>query len=263
MCRPTHFRIAYEINPWMRVSRQAVHARAQQQWRRLYTAITREAGAAVRLLRPLARQPDLVFTANAGLVRGDTFIRSNFRYAERRGEEPHVERWFRRHGFRVHVLPRRCRFEGEGDVLRLGDRLIFGYHFRSDVQAHRAIGRLLGREVLSLELSDPKFYHLDTCFCPLNASSAMYYSGAFDRYARRVLARCVPDSVIVSRAEALRFVCNAIPVGQTLIVPQGLTPRTQRGLRTRGWRVIEVDCSEFLKAGGAAKCLVLRLSGTA
>ena len=263
MCRPTHFRVAYEINPWMRLSRQVARSRAQRQWQRLYQALTRAAGAAVRLLPPLRQQPDLVFTANAGLVSGRTLIRSNFRYPERQGEEPHIERWFRRRGFRVRALPRQLRFEGEGDALWLGDRLIFGYHFRSDVQAHRAIGRILRREVLSLELSDPKFYHLDTCFCPLTPASAMYYPGAFDRYARTVLARCVPDPVIVSRDEALRFVCNAVPVGQTLIVPQGLAARTRRALRDRGWRLIAVDCSEFMKAGGAAKCLVLRLSGNA
>ena len=259
MCRPTYFRIAYEINPWMRLARQASHARAQRQWMQLYQALTRHAGARVTLLPPLARQPDLVFTANAGLVRGRTLIRSNFRYPERQGEEPHIERWFRSHGYRVHALPRGLRFEGEGDALWLGDRLIVGYHFRSDVHAHRAIGRLLRCEVLSLELRDPKFYHLDTCFCPLTATSALYYPGAFDRYARAVLKRTVDDPLVVSRAEALRFVCNAIPVGQWLIVPRGLMRSTQRALRDRGWRLVELEFSEFLKAGGAAKCLVLRL----
>ena len=259
MCRPTHFRIAYEINPWMHVERQTVSRRAQRQWAALHRTLTQRIGATVRLLPPLAAQPDLVFTANAGLVHGRTLIRSNFRYPERQGEEPHIERWFRRRGYRVRVLPRRLQFEGEGDALWLGDRLLFGYRFRSEMRAHAAIGRLLGCEVLSLELRDPKFYHLDTCFCPLGPSSALYYPEAFDRYARRVLARYLTDPIIVSRAEALRFVCNAIPVGDALVAPRGLTARTRHALRQRGWRLHEVHLSEFLKAGGAAKCLVLRL----
>ncbi len=244
----------------MHLRHQVVASRARRQWERLYRALTQRLGARVQLLPPLQRQPDLAFTANAGLVHGRAFIRSNFRYSERQGEAPHVERWFRARGYHVHRLPAQLRFEGEGDALWLGERLFFGYRFRSDVRAHHAIGKRLGCEVVSLELTDPKFYHLDTCFCPLSATSALYYPGAFDGYARKVLARYVKEPIVVSRAEALRFVCNAIPVGCTLIAPRGLTLRTKGKLRAHGWRVIELDFSEFVKAGGAAKCLVLRLA---
>ena len=259
MCRPTYYRIAYEINPWMHVERPASHRAVVRQWQRLYETLTRRLGARVHLLRPAPGLPDLVFTANAGLVVGRTFIRSNFRYAERQGEEPLVERWFRKHGYRVVTLPRARRFEGEGDALFAGETLFFGYRFRSDLLAHQRIGRLAGCRVLSLELRDPRFYHLDTCFCPLGRDTALYYPGAFDAYGRKVIRHYLADAIPVSEADAMRFVCNAVVLGRWIVVQAGVSRRLARALRSRGFVLAEVDLSEFHKAGGSAKCLVLRL----
>lgn len=271
MCRPTYYRIAYEINPWMRLRRPAAHRTALAQWQHLYDTLTRRLGARVRLLRPVRGWPDLVFTANAGLVVGrlpasgdrrgqaGTFIRSNFRYRQRQGEEPIVERWFRGHGYRVATLPRARGFEGEGDALFAGDTLFFGYRFRSDLPAHERIGRLAGRPILSLELTDRRFYHLDTCFCPLGRQTALYYPGAFDVYGRKVIRHYLADALPVSEADATRFVCNAVVVGHRIIVQRGVSQRLARALSSRGFELVELDLREFHKAGGSAKCLVLRL----
>lgn len=260
MCRPTHYAIAYEINPWMSLRRQANRAKAWAQWQALHQLLTRELGARVRLLPPRPGVPDLVFTANAGLVAGRTFIRSNFRYAERRGEEPIVERHFRRAGFRVVTLPARYRFEGEGDALWMGRALVFGFRFRSDAPAHAALAKILRAEVLPVELVDKRFYHLDTCFCPLNADAALWFPRAFDRYGRKVIERLVEDPISVSAADAARFACNAIVVGRSIVLQAGCSAGLRRQLERRGFRLYPLDLSEFLKAGGSAKCLVLQLN---
>jgi len=260
MCRPAFYTIAYEINPWMRLSRQANRVRAAAQWQQLYTVLRRDLGARVRLLPPRAGVPDLVFTANAGLVRGRLFIRSNFRFPQRRKEEPVVERYFRRAGFRVATLPSQFRFEGEGDALWMGSRLMFGFRFRSDAPAHAALAKLLKSEVLPVELVDDRFYHLDTCFCPLDRTRALWFPGAFDRYGRAVIERAAPESIAVSERDAKRFACNAVVIGRRVVLQAGASPALRRRLARCGFDVHAVDLSEFLKAGGSAKCLVLHLT---
>jgi N-dimethylarginine dimethylaminohydrolase len=259
MCRPTHYTIAYEINPWMSLKRQANRVRALAQWSRLYDILTRRLGVRVRLLPAAPGVPDLAFTANAGLVRGRTLIRSNFRHPERQREEPFIERHFRSSGYRVVRLSHRYDFEGEGDALWMGHTLLFGFRFRSDAPVHEQLARLLQVRVLPVELSDRRFYHLDTCFAPLNERAALWFPRAFDRYGRRVIESLVPDPIAVTERDATRFVCNAVAVGDAVVVQSGVSPALARQLERRRLRVIPVDLSEFLKAGGSAKCLVLWL----
>jgi len=259
MCKPTYYTIAYEINPWMSLKRQANHPRALQQWRRLERVLTHSLRVRVHRFSPRRGVPDLVFTANAGLVVGRVFIRSNFRHPQRQREEPIVERYFRRQGFQVMRLPRRYDFEGEGDALWVGRTLLVGFRFRSDAPVHEHLARLLGARVLPVELADRRFYHLDTCFCPLEGEAALWFPKAFDRYGRKVIEHLVPNLISVSEADATRFACNAITVGRSVVIQAGISAALQRRLIRRGFRLYPVDLSEFLKAGGSAKCLVLRL----
>ena len=259
MCRPAHYAIAYEINPWMSLKRPANPARARAQWAVLHRLLTRGLGVRVRLLAPQAGVPDLVFTANAGLVRGRTLIRSNFRHPQRQREEPIIERYFARHGYAIRRLSARYDFEGEGDALWLGTTLVYGFRFRSEAPAHEELARLLRARVLPVELVDRRFYHLDTCFCPLDARSALWYPRAFDRYGRRVLTQLVEDLIPVSEADAVRFACNAIVVGDAVVLQAGVSATLRRELERRGRHLCPVDLSGFLKAGGAAKCLALWL----
>ena len=260
MCRPRHYTIAYEINPWMRITRQVAQPVAARQWHALYGLLTRKLRVPIRLVRPVKGLPDLVFTANAGLCEGETFIRTNFRHPERRGEEAIFERYFRQRGYRVVTLPRQFNFEGEGDALWVGNTLFLGFRFRSDATVHERLARILKRRVLPLELVDKRFYHLDTCFCPLDATSALWYPGAFDRYGWKVIETNVPDPVPVSTADALRFCCNAAVVDRAVILHRGVSRPLRKELERRGFRLYELDLSEFLKAGGSAKCLLLRLT---
>ncbi len=259
MCPPDYFAIEYEINPWMNVRVGSDATLARQQWTALCKTLE-SLGVVVELMEPERGLPDLVFTANAGLVFRDLFIGSRFRYGVRQGEAPYFESWARSRGFRVVELPPGYHFEGAGDALFCGETLIAGYRFRSDVRSHQWIGELLGVEVLPLELIDPRFYHLDTCFCPLAPDLALYYPGAFDEYGRSVLRDRISQLIEVAIEEAISFSCNAVVVGKTVILNDG-APKLAETLRDRGFGVQLLGFSEFIKSGGSAKCLTLRVDG--
>lgn len=260
MCKPNYYGVEYEINPWMSRGRPTDPERAARQWYDLYRALTQAAGARVELIEPAPGLPDLVFTANAGLVHGELFVRSNFRFKERAQEEPVWETWFAARGFRVVTLPQEQKFEGEGDAFIVDKTLFAGYRFRSDPAAHETLGRLLGKPVVSLKLVDPFFYHLDTCFCPLGAGRLMYYPQAFSQASRRCIEERFPQRIAVSPEEARRFVCNSIVIEDLVVTNQGC-PQAEEALAAWGYRVLTVDTSEFIKAGGSAKCLALFLDG--
>lgn len=257
ICPPTYYGIEYEINPWMSRMKGAEPRLAQAQWHHLRDVLQR-CSARLEMVEPQPGLPDLVFTANAGLVAGQRVILSRFRFPARSGEEPVFRQWFADHGFEVVELPPDVFFEGAGDALFCGDHLFCGYHFRSEIRSHDLVAQLLGRRILSLQLSDPRFYHLDTCFCPLKPGQAMYYPGAFDEYARRVLEANIQDLIEVNEQDALKFGCNAVCIDDWVILPAGCT-QLVGDLSSRGYRIHPVNLSEYLKSGGAAKCLTLRL----
>jgi N-dimethylarginine dimethylaminohydrolase len=259
MCEPTYYGIEYEINPWMHREHGSNPERARRQWQTLHDTLI-GLGVQIELLTPQPGLPDLVFTANAGLVFQDRFFNSRFRHEVRARETPYFDAWAREHGFKTEHLPEGTYFEGAGDALFCGPTLFAGYRIRSDVRGHQDLARALGCQVLPLELVNPAFYHLDTCFCPLAPGEAIYYPPAFDDYGRRVLEGHVPRLLAAAESEALRFGCNAVVVGQTVVVNTGCE-QLSAGLRRRGYKTIAVELDEFLKSGGSAKCLTLRLDG--
>jgi N-dimethylarginine dimethylaminohydrolase len=259
MCAPDYYGIEYEINPWMSRSRGSTPVKALRQWSGL-VEILRRLGVQVELLTPQKGLPDLVFTANAGLVFGQRFFSSRFRHEVRAHETPYFDAWFAEHGFQVEHLPEGTFFEGAGDALFCSRTLFAGYRIRSDVRGHQYLGQVLNRQVLPLELINPRFYHLDTCFCPLAPGEAIYYPAAFDAYGRKVLKTHVKRLLVVTEAEANRFGCNAVVVGKTVVHNSGCE-RMAEELRAWGYEPIATELDEFLLAGGSAKCLTLRLDG--
>jgi arginine dihydrolase len=255
LCPPTHYGIEYEINPWMNRARGAEAALAQQQWKNLQTTLS-NLGCKIHLVEPHPGLPDMVFTANAGLTIGRTFIPSNFRHKERAGETPHFARWMEEHGYQIAWLPRDHHFEGEGDALFCGDMLFCGYKFRSDIQSHQAVADMLGCLVISVELVDPRFYHLDTCFCPLPDGAVVWFPAAFDEYGQRAIREHVRELIDVAPEEAMHFSCNAVLIERNIVLPQG-APNLVATLNKRGYRCHELPMTEFIKAGGACKCLVM------
>ena len=255
LCSPEYYGIEYEINPWMSRARGAESVLAQKQWSGLHATLSK-LDCKVELILPQPKLPDMVFTANAGLMVGRQFIPSNFRHKERAGEAPHFARWMEKEGYQISWLPKEYFFEGEGDALFAGDTLFCGYKFRSDIKSHRAVAEMLACLAVSVELVDPRFYHLDTCFCPLPDGAAVWFPAAFDEYGQKAIREHVSELVDVAPEEATHFCCNAIVIDREIVLPEG-APRLVGALTERGYRCHELPMSEFLKAGGACKCLTM------
>jgi len=262
MCPPDKYEVDYVINPWMEGNiHKASPEQAMGQWEGLYSLLSQH--AEVERITPQAGLPDMVFTANAGVIVGDKFVLSRFLHRERQGEEAPFKKWFTKQGFEVFELPPDLPFEGAGDALmdRAGACLWAGYGFRSELDSHPHLARWLNIEVISLRLIDPRFYHLDTCFCPLEDGWLLYYPQAFDAYSNRLIEQRVPAEkrLTVGEADAVRFACNAVNIGKNIFVNQFSADLRAR-VEAAGFEIIETPLSEFMKAGGAAKCLTLRLT---
>ncbi|HLM29114.1 MAG TPA: arginine deiminase-related protein [Acidimicrobiales bacterium] len=262
MCPPLHFGVLYGINPWMRSEVTVDPDRALVEWEGL-VATLRTAGAEVVVMDPHPDVPDLVFTANAGLVNGGQFVPSNFRHPERQPETPINAAWFGDQGWRVDRLPDELDHEGAGDALPFapeGGRsvLLSGYSFRSDAGAATELSRLLGCPVRPVQLIDERLYHVDITFCPLDARRAMVAPLGWDTYGRKVVEALVPEPLVLADDEALSFCANSVVVGTTVVMP-AVPPRVGRQLEAWGFDVVECRIDEFLKAGGGCRCLTLAL----
>ena len=257
MCEPVHYQIAYEINPWMRRSNAVDRPRAASQWRLLYEALA-ALGVRIELVPQGPEVPDMTFTANAGIVSGRRFFPANFRFPERQPEATRFVRWFREQGYSVESVHEPHYWEGEGDVLPANGRVFAGYRWRTELRAIDHLDELLDTSIVRLELVDPRFYHLDTCFCPLGGGSALYYPPAFSAQSRALLDAHFDDLIAVGEQDALRFACNALVVNDAVVLNTGCRATTA-ALQERSLRAVEVPTDEFIKAGGSVKCLVLTL----
>ncbi|MEW6314554.1 MAG: arginine deiminase-related protein [Pseudomonadota bacterium] len=260
MCEPRHYEVNYVINPWMAGNEGCVDkVLAARQWQTLYDVLA--ARATIRLIEPVAGLPDMVFTANGGLVYRDReVIVSSFRHTERQPESQHFGKYFTDNGYRVRRLDGGVRFEGAGDALYdVQGRLWFGYGHRSDAKAGVELARILGGSVIALELADPRWYHLDTAFCPLANGHVLAYAPAFSRDSVGQIRAAFGERVIwATDADAHNFVCNAVNIGADVILHRA-SDALKAALYRHGCNVIELDMSEFMKAGGSCKCLTLAL----
>jgi N-dimethylarginine dimethylaminohydrolase len=257
MCPPRHFRIEYEINPWMKRANRVDPARAEAQWRGLYDTL-RGLDIAIELVEQVAGLPDMTFAANAGIVAGKRFIPANFRYPERQPEALEFSEWFAANGYEIERIHEPHYWEGEGDVLDTGETVFAGYRFRTEDRALDHLDEMLGAEAVRLELVDPRFYHLDTCFCPLTPGLAMCVPPAFGESSLAVLRDRFDDLVELAMPDAVRFACNALVVDGTVVMNTGCDGAAE-ALEVRGYRVVATPTDEFIKAGGSVKCLVLTL----
>ena len=259
MCPPDYYGIEYEINPWMIRSRQCDSEESQRQWQALLELL-KSLGVEIRLIEPVQGLPDLVFTANSGLVWRDKVFLPQFRYEARQGETPLDEAWFRSQGFETVSLAGKGDFEGAGDALFCGETLFAGYLIRSEIGALQWLAGEMACRVIPLQLVDDYYYHLDTCFCPLSKTEAIYYPSAFDEYGRRALQEHIPTLIEVREDEAACFSCNAVVVEKNVVLNTGC-PHLEADLQSLGYKTHSTNLSEYMKAGGSAKCLTLRLDG--
>ncbi len=262
---PDHFDVQYVINPHMEGHVGAVDpAAARRQWEALRAAYER-LGLAVEVVEGQAGLCDMVFCANQTLpylapdgTRG--VVPGRMRASQRRDEVPHVVAFFRGRGYHVERLPDDLDgdFEGMGDALWHPGRFLLwgGYGFRTDPGVYACLARRLGLRVLALALDDPDFYHLDTCFCVLDARSVMIYPGALRPEGLALIRRCFERIVTAPEDEARRLLaCNAhCPDGRHVLIQRGCD-ETCRRLRRAGFLPVELDLSEFLKAGGSVFCM--------
>jgi N-dimethylarginine dimethylaminohydrolase len=271
MCPPRHFAVAYSINPWMDPQAwadggAALHADAQHQWAGLCQALT-AAGAAIETLEPAPGLPDLVFTANAAVVLDRKVVLARFRHGERQGEEPVFADSFRALQVRglideVLQLPPGMTLEGAGDCIWDPRRGLFwlGSGFRSDAAAGSVLRQHFGVQCLTLQLADPRFYHLDTAFCALPCGGVIYFPPAFTPAALAMIHECVApgDRIALDHADATRFAANAVCLGRSLVL-SSCSETLRRKLEERGYSIIETPLHAFLRSGGSACCLTLRL----
>jgi N-dimethylarginine dimethylaminohydrolase len=271
MCRPRHFAVTYSINPWMdpaawHESGDALHATAVRQWHRLFRALG-ASSASVELIEPEDGLPDLVFTANSAVVLDGRALLARFRHPQRQGEEPVFAAAFqvlRRRGLigEVVTLPPGITLEGAGDCLWDAHRQLFwmGCGLRSGVEAREVVAAQFRVPCVALALTDPTFYHLDTCFSPLPCGTVMYYPAAFATEALALIhTRVAPEQRIeIAPDDAARFAANAVGFGRTILL-SSCSETLRARLKKRGYAVVETPLTAFQRSGGSACCLTLRL----
>jgi N-dimethylarginine dimethylaminohydrolase len=258
MCPPTYFDVNYAINPWMNPDKPVDTSLAVAQWERLRHTLE-DLGHRVDTLTPRPGLPDMVFVANGAVVVDGHAVVARFRHSQRGPESDAHLSWLRHNGFADAEMTTTVN-EGEGDFLVTGRRILAGAGMRTDVEAHLDVQEALRRPVLSLHLTDPRYYHLDTALAVLDDEEIMYYPGAFSPASRGVLRDEFPDALLATAADAAVFGLNAVSDGRHVVLPEAAT-ELAGALRDRGFEPIGVDMSELLKAGGSVKCCTLEIHG--
>lgn len=257
MCPPTYFDIEYEINTWMRRDDQPSSETAQSQWQKLYDIYTKQLGWDVQLITPVKGLPDMVFATDCATIIGGKVLLSNFRYPQRQPETEQFAKWLRANGY-TDIKKAKNFFEGGGDTIVFGDKIIAGHGFRSTPQAHKELQDYFNHEVISLKIVDPNFYHMDTSLAVLDDKTVAYYPGAIDKASQEKLRQAVPNLIEASLEEARGFGLNAVSDGHIVITSNASASLLQK-YRTAGFEVIGTPILEFRKSGGGVKCLTLEL----
>jgi N-dimethylarginine dimethylaminohydrolase len=259
MCRPEHFTVVYRINPWMHPQVPTDTGLALHQWQVLADTYAR-LGHTVELIDPIAGLPDMVYSANGGFTLHGKAYTARFAHPERQAEGPAYGEWFEQAGFDVHHA--REVNEGEGDFLLVGDVILAGTGFRTDVASHAELSRVMDREVVTLRLVDPRFYHLDTAISVLDPEGAdaniAYLPEAFDGASLAELQRRYPDAIEVGAEDAQWLGLNSISDGRNVVIA-ARAKGFETALRERGYSPIGLDLSELLRGGGGVKCCTLEL----
>jgi N-dimethylarginine dimethylaminohydrolase len=267
MCSPTYFTVRDVKNPFMNPATAVDPERAECQWQALRAAFA-SLGLATHVVEPIADLEDMVFTANqvfvgSGRLHARFVVPSRMRHASRQREVPAFVAWFVARGYDLIDLGLADDadefLEGHGDLILQPDssRVWAGYGFRSSAAGIEHFARAMqaeGLDVVPLHLADPTFYHLDTCFAPLNAQAALVYAQAFAPESLASLRRGWKRLHEVSRDDALRFVCNGVAVNGRFIASH--VPASLEGMLEReGLAPLRVDTSEFEKSGGSVFCM--------
>lgn len=258
LCPPTYFDIEYEINVWMHTGDQPAEETATQQWQKLHDIYTKQLSWQVELIEPVKGLPDMVFATDCCVMINGKALLSRFRYPQRQPETAHFEKWFANHGFTDYKQAENF-FEGGGDNLVCGNKILAGHGFRSAPEAAQEMHNFFGLEVVPLKIIDPRFYHLDTSLAVLSDDAVAFYPPALDQASQERLRAAVPNIIEATEEEARGFGLNAVSDGQTIITSNASESLLQK-YRDAGFEVIGTPILEFRKSGGGAKCLTLELN---
>jgi N-dimethylarginine dimethylaminohydrolase len=255
MTPPEFFAVDYAINPWMDTANPVDTSAALAQWKRVHDVYL-QLGHTVDLVDPVPGLPDMVYAANGGLIIDGTALVARFKYPQRQQESAAHGEWLQAHGFdpvyAQHVN------EGQGDLLPVGDVILAGYGFRTALRAHSEVAGIFNRRVISLELVDPRFYHLDTALAVLDDTTIAYYPPAFTYVSRAHLETLFPDAIVVDSADAYAFGLNAVSDGRHVVLPAAAVGFAEQ-LSDAGFEPIGVEMPELLKGGGSVKCCTLEM----
>ncbi len=252
MCRPKYFSVDYSINPWM-VKGSADGQKALSQWNQL-VKVYKRLSIEVEIIDQVKGVPDMVFATDQGIFYNNSIVVSNFKYPERQKERDFYKKWFEDKNFTFFFLPEDITFEGSGESLFINNKIFIGVGFRTNIRACKFIEKFLGIEVVPISLKDPRFFHLDTALFPLNDRIAFYYPRAFTKKSLEALKANIPLLIPFEDFEVENFAANSITTDHHVVMQSGI-PTFKDKVESLGYRSIEVDLREFMKAGGGAHCL--------
>lgn len=259
LCPPTFYDIEYEINPWMHIQNKVDQDEAKKEFLKL-RQVYQKLGVKLLEIPQVKGLPDMVFTANFGCVKDGVFIKSNFKFRERRKEGEFARTFFEKKlAKKTHSLPNDIFFEGQGDLLTDGKRYFFGFGKRSSLNAKTHLEKILEKSIIDLELINPYYYHLDTCFAPINTDTVIINPSSFSKESLRKVYDHFEDVIVTNNKDNQLLACNLVVVGKNIIIGKGISLNLKNALKSRGFTIHEVEMKEFLKSGGSVKCLSLEI----
>ena len=256
LCPPKYYQIEYEINPWMDVKNRVNQSKAHEQYRKL-KEIYKNLGVKVEEIAPGKGLPDMTYAANHGFVIDNIFIKSNFRFPQRRKEAEHSEEFLRKKGFKIKTIPEEISFEGQGDLFYRDGKFYCGWGKRTDRRAIPYLENLLGEKILTFEVNDPYYYHLDTCFAPLGKGIAVVNPASFSRADLEKIKKNFIKVIETDVKDNSVMCCNLVSEDGAVVTGKGISGQLKKEIGDFGWEVIEAEMDEFLKGGGSVKCLTL------
>lgn len=273
MSGPQYFTDDFAINPYMGGVEAVDTSKAGAEHAAIKAAFE-TAGITVRQIEPPANCQDGVYTANWGLVRGDTVILSSLPN-KRQAEQPYARQVLEQLGKRVVEAP--FRFSGQGDALPCGNLLFMGSTYRTDPRMHDLVARTLGYEVIGLQTipsldndgqpatnpitgwPDSFFYDLDLALAILQPGLIAWCPEAFTPESQAKIHALDIDKIEVSYQEATEgFACNLVSTGETVIMG-ARAPELQAAIKARGFTTITPEITELAKGGGFIRCVSLTL----
>lgn len=256
MCRPTFFDIEYEINPWMNMENKVDQKKAEEEYLELKN-VYRDLGAEILEIKPVFGLPDMVYTANIGFPSNNRFIKSNFRFSQRRKEADLARSFFEKMDFKIITLPDNIYFEGQGDLLTVNGKYFFGYGKRSSVEAKDFLSQMLSTKIIAFELNDPYYYHLDMSLGLLDEKTAIINTRSFTKEGLEKLRNEIPNIIEVSKHDNNIMACNLVVVGKTVVLGKGISEDLKKKIKKAGFDLREVPMEEYRKGGGSVKCCTL------